>query len=385
MFLAPVHRLAQNPTLQLEEDMRLVEHLDALGFDEAWFGEHHSGGAEIIASPEVFIAAAAQRTRHIRLGTGVNSLPYHNPFILADRWVLLSHLTRGRAMFGVGPGSLPSDSWQMGLNPLEQREHMEAALEAIVALLDGDEPVTRRNKWFELRDARLHIRPFGGKVDLRVASMTSPAGPRACGRFGIGMMSVAATTLAGFEALKDAWQIAEDRADEFGKTVDRSNWSVVAPMHIAESVEQAHRDVEYGLGEWLHYFQKLVPLPIESDPGNIRGAIKELNDDTGLAVIGTPEMAIEQVQRLLDQTGGFGCFLIQAHDWADPEATRRSYELFARHVIPHFQGQIQVRSQNQEWVMSHASHFKSQFAGAQEKARQDHDAETAMRASAVAS
>ena len=71
IFLAPFHPTGQNPTLALQRDLELIEHLDRLGFDEAWIGEHHSGGYEIIASPEVFIAAAAERTRHIRLGSGV--------------------------------------------------------------------------------------------------------------------------------------------------------------------------------------------------------------------------------------------------------------------------------------------------------------------------
>ena len=78
-FMAPFHRVGENPTLALERDLELIEWLDALGFDEAWIGEHHSGGWETIASPEVFIATAAGRTRHIRLGTGVVSLPYHHP------------------------------------------------------------------------------------------------------------------------------------------------------------------------------------------------------------------------------------------------------------------------------------------------------------------
>src|SRR5664279_4365377 len=78
IFLAPFHSLAENPILALERDMELLQHLDALNYNEAWIGEHHSGGFEIISSPELFIAAAAERTRHIRLGTGVVSLPYHN-------------------------------------------------------------------------------------------------------------------------------------------------------------------------------------------------------------------------------------------------------------------------------------------------------------------
>ena len=106
-FLAPFHPAGINPTLALQRDLELVEHLDRLGIDEAWIGEHHSAGTEIIASPEIFIAAAAERTKNIKLGTGVTSVSYHNPLWVADRMVLLDHLTRGRTMLGVGPGSLP--------------------------------------------------------------------------------------------------------------------------------------------------------------------------------------------------------------------------------------------------------------------------------------
>ena len=108
IFIAPFHPLGENPHLALRRDLELVEWLDQLGYDEAWIGEHHSAGYEIIASPELFIAAAAERTRHIRLGTGVSSLPYHHPLMLADRIIQLDHMTRGRVMFGVGPGALPS-------------------------------------------------------------------------------------------------------------------------------------------------------------------------------------------------------------------------------------------------------------------------------------
>ena len=127
-FIAPFHRLGEHPTAALERDMQLLEHLDALGFDEAWIGEHHSAGWEIIASPEVFIAAAAMRTRHIRLGTGVVSLPYHHPFMVADRIVLLDHLTRGRVMLGVGPGALPSDAAMLGIEATDQRDRIDEAL-----------------------------------------------------------------------------------------------------------------------------------------------------------------------------------------------------------------------------------------------------------------
>src|SRR5580658_2079966 len=160
IFLAPFHPVGQNPTLALERDLELAVRLDALGYDEAWFGEHHSAGYEIIATPEVFIGVLSQRTRNIRLGTGVSSLPYHPPFILAGRMVLLGHLARGRVMFGVGPGALPSDAFILGIDPMNQRDMMEESLEAILALLDFGEPVTREASWFTLRNARLQLRPY---------------------------------------------------------------------------------------------------------------------------------------------------------------------------------------------------------------------------------
>ena len=185
MFTAPLHPHGRNPTLYLEHDLQLVRWLDELGFDEAWIGEHHSGGTEIISSPEVFIAAAAQHTRNIKLGTGVVSVPYHHPLMVAERMVLLDHLTRGRTMFGVGPGALPSDSYMLGFDPTQARQRMEEGLEAIMALLTSDEPVTRKTDWFTLREARMNLRPYTHPCfELAIATTVSPNGPRNAGRFG---------------------------------------------------------------------------------------------------------------------------------------------------------------------------------------------------------
>ena len=92
IFLAPFHAVGENPTLSMDRDMELIEWLDHLGYDEAWIGEHHSAGWETIASPEIFIGAAIQRTKNIRLGSGVTSLPYHHPFLVAQRFVQLDHM-----------------------------------------------------------------------------------------------------------------------------------------------------------------------------------------------------------------------------------------------------------------------------------------------------
>ena len=266
IFMAPFHPVDQNPTLSLERDLQLITHLDQLGYDEAWIGEHHSAGYEIIASPEVFIAAASQRTSRIKLGTGVSSLPYHHPLILADRIVLLDHLTRGRVMFGVGPGALPSDAFMQGIQVDKQRDMMEESLDAILELLADEGPVNRETDWFTLRNARLQLRPYSYPCfDVAVAAQVSPSGPRLAGRHGLGLLSFGATTAAGFDAIGDHWTVMEQRAAEFGSTVDRAKWRLVAPMHLAETEEQARKDVQFGLDKWADYFQRVAALPLFPD------------------------------------------------------------------------------------------------------------------------
>ena len=377
IFLAPFHAAGQNPTLALHRDLELIERLDALGYDEAWVGEHHSAGWEIVASPEVFIAAAAGRTHRIALGTGVSSLPYHHPFLLADRMVLLDHLTRGRVKFGVGPGALPSDAFMLGIAPERQREMMEESLEAILALLTGDEPVTRRTDWFVLNDARLQLRPYQQPCfEVAVAAQLSPAGPRTAGRFGAGLLSLGATSLGGFDALGTHWGIAEERAAEFGQVMDRRRWRLVGPMHLAETEEQARREVEHGLVDWVRYFREVAALQLAPPTDDSRQLADAMND-SGFAVVGTPAMAIAQIERLIERSGGFGAYLLMAHEWADPAATLRSFDLFARHVAPRFQGSAERAVASRDWAAARRTEFVGAAGLAVMKAVQDHHAERA--------
>ena len=194
MFMGPFHATNLDPTYALERDLQIVTLLDQLGFDEAWMGEHHSGGFEIIAAPEVFIAAAAERTKHIRLGTGVKSLPYHHPFIVAETMAQLDHMTRGRAMFGVGPGALVYDAYKIGIDAGDQRRMMNEALDVIVALFKG-ETVNKETDWFKLCNANLQLAPYTKPmIEMAVASARSPVGAMAAARYGIGMLAIGGAT-----------------------------------------------------------------------------------------------------------------------------------------------------------------------------------------------
>jgi limonene 1,2-monooxygenase len=374
IFLAPFHPVTQDPNIALHRDLELIQWLDYLGYEEAWIGEHHSAGYEIIASPEVFIATAAQQTKHIRLGTGVSSLPYHHPLILADRMVLLDHLTRGRTMLGVGPGALPSDAYMMGIDPMDQRRRMEESLEAMLQLLHG-ETVTMETDWFTLNDARLQLLPYTQPCfEICVAAMISPSGPRLAGKHGLGLLSIGATQTEGFNVMQNTWQIMEERCEEFGRDVSRDQWRLVGPMHIAPTREQAREEAMFGLAEWVDYFVRVAALPIVPE-GLDESKLVDAIVDSGVGVIGTPDDAVAQIERLEKQSGGFGTYLFMANDWADRAATMRSYELFARFVRPHFNSSNRPTTTSRDYVAGRRSEQLGRVGEAIMKSFSDHAAE----------
>jgi limonene 1,2-monooxygenase len=375
IFMAPFHRYGENPTLALRRDLDLVQELDRLGFDEAWIGEHHSAGWEIIASPEVFLAAAGERTQRIRLGTGVVSIPYHHPFHVADRIVMIDHLTRGRAMLGVGPGALPGDAYMMGIEPTLQRKRMDEGLGVILQLLTSEDPVTYKCDWFELREAKLQLKPYQRPtMPIAVASTLSPAGMTTAGKHGAGVLSVASYSEQGLQALTTQWSFAEQAADEASRPApDRKNWRVVMPFHLADTKEQAMADIEDGILAWNNeYFINTLGAPNQQPASSGREMAERLRGFG--AIIGTPDDAIESISRLQELSGGFGCLLGLAHEWTTRERTFYSYELMARYVMPRFQDSLSWIDRSVGWTSDNKGKLMSGATTAVLQAIADHNA-----------
>ena len=369
IFLAPFHRAGDNPTLALARDLELVSWLDHLGYDEAWIGEHHSAGWELIASPEIFIAAAAERTKNIRLGSGVTSLPYHHPFLVAQRFVQLDHMTRGRTMLGCGPGALVSDAYMMGIDAEKQRPMMDQSLDAITRLLACDEPVTMKTDWFELREARLHLAPYTyPRFPIAVASATTPSGVLAAGKYGVGLLSLGAGLPGGNAKLAEHWRLGETEAAKHGKTLDRDGWRLVVNMHCAEEDDRALREVARGERlETLDYFSDTLGRPPMRSENPLGEGLR-----AGTTFVGSPDTLIKGIGRLLEHTeGGCGAVLFRSHEWANREETLRSYELFARWVMPRFQGSVETTIGSREWCSENRTGIFGPHIGALRKAFTD--------------
>jgi limonene 1,2-monooxygenase len=352
-FLAPHHPIGEHPTLQIRRDLELAEHLDKLGYDEFWCGEHHSGGWETIASPEMFLAAAGERTSRIMLGTGVISLPYHHPFNVAQRIVQLDHLTRGRAMLGVGPGALPSDARMLGIDPAVQRDRMDEALGIIIRLLREDKPFSYKSEWFELNEAQLQIKPLQEDLPIVCASTISPAGMKAAGKYGVGVISLASTSEEGLAALPTQWGFGETYAAEFGNTMDRSRWRINANWHVAPTKQQAIEEIADGLQRWHNEYNVhiLGRAGAEPFPDAMAAATRMANAEGSL--IGSPDDVVASINLLQKRSGGFGTLIGFAHDWASRDAQFRSYEMFARYVIPRVQGLLEPVQRSADFLHEH--------------------------------
>ena len=357
-FLAPHHPIGEHPMLQFRRDLDLVEHLDRLGYDEFWCGEHHSSGWEMIASPEMFLAAAGERSKRIKLATGVVSLPYHHPYNVAQRIVQLDHMTGGRVIFGTGPGALASDAHTLGVDPMLLRDRQDEAISVIRRLFAG-ERITMQSDWFRLNDAALQLLPLQEDMPFAVASQISPSGMTLAGKHGIGIISIGSLSAEGLNALPTQWGFAEAAAAKHGQTVDRKNWRVLLSWHIAETREKAREQARDGL---FRHHNEYITATLQrpgAKPFKTPDQAVDLTaySDGAVATIGTPDDLVARIKEVLAMSGGFGTVVGFVHDWANPENTFRSWDMVARYVVPEINGYLAGLRKSREFVASNREYF----------------------------
>ena len=358
-FLAPHHPIGEHPMLQFQRDIDLVEHLDRLGYDEFWCGEHHSTGWETIASPEMFLAAAGQRSHRIKLGTGVISLPYHHPYNVAQRMVQLDHMTGGRAIFGSGPGALPSDAFTLGIDPMTQRDRQDEAIGVIKRLMKGEARFDHESEWFTLKNAALQLLPLQEDMEFVVASMISPSVMTLAGKYGAGALSIGSMSTAGLQSLPLQWSFAQDSAEKHGQSVDRSNWRIVMNFHIAETREQAREEAKHGLMKWHNeYTVGTLMRPGAEIYDSPDEAVDDMAfGDNAAIVIGTPDDLIDSIRKMHELTGGFGTIIGFVHDWCTPEQNFRSWDRVARYVVPEINGYLNAYRESRQDVIDNREVF----------------------------
>jgi limonene 1,2-monooxygenase len=364
-FMPPFHAIGEDPTTSLWRDMDLICWLDELGLSEAWVGEHHSGGWSLVSSPELLLAAVAERTKHIKLGTGVVSLPYHHPFTVAERMVQLDHQTRGRIMFGMGAGVQPADAHMFGIAPSDQRRMMAESLDVIHHLLHSPERISRKTDWFTIQDATTHLRPYSQPCfPMLVAGTGTERSMRLAGQYGLSPLTFAGLAGRNAAPLGRLWEVAEEEAAKYGNTMDRSGWRIAICTHVAKTREQAFDQVRDGAARWFHDYVKGTM----GAPGSLpAGHEVETMVEERSAFVGSVDDVIEMIEGMLEESGGFGSLLVTVQDWASRQEIKDSFEMIARYVVPHFKGSVTSLHSSRQW---NAEHRHDLAAKAEEAARQ---------------
>ncbi|MFV0427059.1 MAG: LLM class flavin-dependent oxidoreductase [Beutenbergiaceae bacterium] len=315
------HRPDRDATLQLERDLELAEYAEQVGFDQCWWAEQHGGGAQLVSDPLQLVAQAAARTSRIALGA-LSSLELHQPKVLLDSAIQLSHLTRGRFNWAVGSLTSAHEHAALGMSEASSRRLFAQSLESIVALLRNKSAVTSDSggREWALHQARLGVGAYAG-LPVKVAAFGSPDAVDLAARTGLDMLTFASTIRSGM--------------------ADRRNWSVLLPLHLAATQEQARQQVREQI---VGYFDAIAhvlpfPLPDRRDPDTLIDAIHA----AGHGVIGTPQMALERLEQIRRVSGGVGIYLIEAGAWASTSDSHSSLRLFAEQVMPRMRGAHQIR------------------------------------------
>jgi limonene 1,2-monooxygenase len=340
-FMMPLHYPTENPSLAFERDISLIHYADELGFDEFFIGEHHTGGWETMPAPEMVLAKASAGAHRIRLGTSVLSLPFHHPFEVAERMAFLDHLTRGRTILGVGPCNLITDKKLFSLPDEKLHPMMAESVDIIVRLLESPEPIDYDGQFWRFKQMRLQLRSYQQpRMPLAIASSGNPISLELAAKYGMLLLSPAGKNKRNNQTKAEQWNTVEAIAAKHGVSTSRHNWRLATCVYLAENREEAWRDVEESIRRDMEYFFAIgLKAPYESYPGQ---PAEEISPRSGADrrdwIIGTPDDAIAQIERMQSEAGGFGGLLLSTHEWANTEKLRRSYELFARYVMPHFRG-----------------------------------------------
>jgi limonene 1,2-monooxygenase len=289
-------------------------------------------------------------------------------------------MTGGRAIFGSGPGALPSDAHTLGIDPMTQRDRQDDAIGVIRRLFKG-ERVTKKTEWYTLQDAALQLLPLQEDMEFVVASQVSPSGMTLAGKYGIGIISLGSMSSQGLLSLPTQWGFAEQAAAKHGTKVDRKNWRVLLSWHVAETREKAREEAKHGLMKWHNeYIVGTLQRPGDGPFSSPDEAVdKTAFEDGSASVIGTPDDLVKVIKDVYAKSGGFGTVVGFVHDWANIENTMRSWDMVARYVIPEINGYVAKLRESQKFLIENRAVFDRAGQAIMAKIMENKDAVEALK------
>jgi limonene 1,2-monooxygenase len=361
MFSMPERWPWDNWSLSFDRIAEEAKLYDKLGYDEIWYGEHHSGGYENIPAPEMLIANIAPETDDINLATGAVATPIHDPFLVATRLAFLDQLTKGRLICGLGGASFPSDQIMFSVNDDTMRDEMAEAFDIIETYLNAEEPTSYEGEYWQYEDRIVQVPPYQDDLQFAMPGLSTLNSYETSGREGyIGLTPEFSPPRMEnnphVPSLLDMARALEQSAESAGRDPKeaRKNWRIVREVYVAESKEEAIKDIRAGAEQTYDYLKgvglgDLMKTDLNMSDGDV--TIEWMIENVPW-IIGSPEDCIKQIKALYEEVGGFGGLLFTEHDWVPSYKWERSVELFAREVMPAFQDNNGPR----DWVLDQVNY-----------------------------
>ena len=277
-------------------------------------------------APEMALAKAAAHAHRIRLGTSVISVPFHHPFHVAERMAFLDHLTRGRAILGVGPCALVTDKNLFGLAMKNSTRCWLSRWTSSYACSSRPSPSTTTALLEDPSNAlAAPLLPAAAHAP-RDRVVGQPREPRTGRQIRHAVSVARGQKLRNNQTKAEQWNKVEAIARKHGTQTSRDNWRIATCVYLADSREEAWHDVEEKVGRDMQYFFAIgLKAPYESYPGQPAHEITPRSGaDRRDWIIGTPDDAIAQIERMQTETGGFGGLMLTTHEWASTEKLRHS-------------------------------------------------------------
>ncbi len=326
----------QVPLQQLYADrLALLEEADAAGFFCYHLAEHHGTPLGMASSPALFLAAAAQRTRRIRLGPLVYLLPLYNPLRLIEEVCMLDHLSGGRLELGVGRGVSPYELGHFGVNVAETRAIFNETLAILVAGMTHDR-LTFAGERYRYDNVPMELRPLQRPYPPLWYPTHNPDSIEYAARHGFNFAALgpAALVRQQAESYRKTWTAHRDDPNRLNGHVAEPKVGVMRQVFVADTDDEALKGARAAHGDWYHSITKLWH---DHHDNSVDGLFAwETATQHQTLIFGSPARVREQVAELLEVSG---CnYLICSFAWGSftREQTLRSFRLFKEEVMPAF-------------------------------------------------
>ena len=321
-----------------EERLKYLEFADQAGFYGYHLAEHHATPLSMATSPGLFLAAAAQRTRRIRLGPLVYLLPLYNPLRLTQEICMLDHLSQGRMELGVGRGVSPYELGFFNVDREGSRTMFQEALSTILPGLEGGQ-VSVHGEHFSINDVQVHMRPFQRPYPPLWYPTDNPDSIRWLAQEGINTVTHYApinVVKELFDLYKSEWQEHRNKEGRLNGHEPDPKLGIVRHVYVADTDERALSEAKSGFAGFIHNFNYL-----RTAHGDTSGRADYLADfegrmADGLHIVGSPASVLAQVKDQVEATGSnyfVGSFFFGSLTF---EQTMESMRLFAEKVMPNF-------------------------------------------------